>query len=313
MAGATTLTSYTNIVSSTMAKYFGSGKATDNIFDRTPLLKFLKDKAKLQTQGGSVAVMPIMGVKNTSFTTYTGYGQITPVVDEIITAAEYPWKQAAIQVPMSGLELAQNSGPEAVINLSKAKIENAEMTAADEFDAMFFTAGNTGNDWLGLPNIVDATGTVGTINQATDTWWASYEENTAIALSLAHLSGCYNAISYGTDAPDFQITTQTLYEKYESLLQQYQRFTDPKTAEAGFQNLVYRGSVVTWGDNVPAGEWYMLNSNHIKLVVLNGNWMKWRGWISPYDYDAQYGLVTCYGTLATDGRRYLGKLTAKTA
>ena len=109
------------------------------------------------------------------------------------------------------------------------------------------------------------------------------------------------------DACDFQVTTQTLWETYEGKLQVNQRFTDAKTAESGFTNLLHRGSKVVWSDLMPATKWYFLNSNHVKLAVLSGNWMKFRGFVEPYDRDAKYGLITSYGAFGTNGRRYLGR------
>jgi hypothetical protein len=72
---------------------------------------------------------------------------------------------------------------------------------------------------------------------------------------------------------------------------------------------MHKAGVVAWSDYCPDEEWYFLNSRHIKLSVLDGKWMKFNGFIQPYDKDAKYGMILNYGTFATDGRRYLGKLT----
>lgn len=312
---------FDNIVGTTLEKYVTSGKATDNIFSRTAALDFLNRRAKLDVQSGRKAIVPVEGATNTSFQNYSGYDTLTPVVDEIIETAEYDWKQSAIYVPMSGLERAKNEGPEGVIRLAQAKMNNAEMTAAETFEDMFFngTGSSTGHswssskEWIGLATLVGTTSTAGGINGTTETWWRSYHDSAAEALSLTKLANGYNSVSYGADKCDFEVTTQTLYEKYEALLQQNQRFTDANTGKAGFDNLMHKSGVVVWSDYTPSGEWYFLNSRHIKLTVLDGEWMKWKGFIQPYDKDAEYGMILCYGAFTTDGRRYLGKLSAKTA
>lgn len=311
---------FDNIVGTTLEKYVTSGKATDNIFSRTAALDFLNRRAKLDVQSGRKAIVPVEGAKNTSFQNYSGYDTLTPVVDEIIETAEYDWKQSAIYVPMSGLERAKNEGPEGVIRLAQAKMNNAEMTAAETFEDMFFngTGSSTGfswsgsKEWIGLASIVGTTSTVGGINGTTETWWQSYVDTASEALSLTKLSNGYNSVSYGADKCDFEVTTQVLYEKYEALLQNNQRFTDANTGKAGFDNLMHKSGVVVWSDYTPSGEWYFLNSRHVKLTVLDGEWMKWKGFIQPYDKDAEYGMILCYGAFTTDGRRYLGKLTNKT-
>jgi hypothetical protein len=313
---------FDNIVGTTLERYFSSGKAVDNIFSRTAVLDFLKRRGKIDVQGGRQAVHPVMGAKNTTFQNYSGYDTLTPAVDEIIDTAVYQWKQSAIYVPISGMEEAKNSGDKAVINLLKAKTMNAETTAAEVFEEMLFLADGAGTDnsqttytpsakeWAGLKLFTDNTATdVGGINGSAgnDTWWQAHVESTTEALALTRLSEGYNTVSYGSDKCDFEVTTQALYEKYESLLQANQRFTDAGTAKAGFDNLLHKAGVVVWSDYCPSGEWYFLNSRHLKLTVLGSKWMKFNGFIQPYDKDAKYGLILNYGTFATDGRRYLGR------
>ena len=316
--------SFDNIVGTTLERYFTSGKATDNIFSRTAVLDFVKRRATIQSQGGRNANIPVMGAKNSTFQNYSGYDTLQPSVDDIIDTAVYEWKQSAIYVPISGLEEAKNSGDKAVINLLKAKTSNAEMTTADIYEEMLFLADGLGTgttptnytastkEWAGLASIVGTTNTVGGISGTTDTWWQSHVAAASGTLTLAKLANAYNSVSYGADKCDFEVTTQVLYEKYESLLQANQRFTDASTAKAGFDNLMHKGGVVAWSDYCPAEEWYFLNSRHINLTVLDGKWMKFNGFIQPYDKDAKYGMILNYGTFTTDGRRYLGKLAGST-
>lgn len=46
----------------------------------------------------------------------------------MFSAAEYPIRQAAVAVSISGLEELQNSGEEAIIDLLESRIMNAEDT-----------------------------------------------------------------------------------------------------------------------------------------------------------------------------------------
>ena len=313
---------FDNIVSSTLKAYWApDGKANQNIFKRTALLSWLLDN-KFDKQGGATAVAPIMYAKNSTFVNYQDYDVLTPAVDTILTAAEFQWSQSAIFIPLSGMEEAKNSGDRQVVSLLKAKTDNAEQTAAEQFETMFLTyyglagsgvSGDGVKAWAGLPRLVGdgVTGAVvgqhvvGGIDSATDTTWRS-PLRAAGALTLQKLSNDYNNVSYGADACDFEITTQVNWERYENLLQPNLRFMDSKTAEAGFHNLIHRGAKVVWSDIMPTDKWYFLNSRHLKLATLDGKWMDFRGFITPYNIDAKYGLITCYGTLITNERRKLG-------
>lgn len=247
-------------VATTLKRYFTEGgKAVDNIFRRTAALDWLKNTAKLDAQGGDTAVFPLHYRTNGSFQWYSGYDQLVPVHgEELVTAAEFQWKQAAIFIPMSGLEEARNSGDRAVINLLKTKVENAEMTFAEQLEAAFLQFTGTeasGKAWGGLPDLVENVSTpVGGIDPVANAYWRAFTP-TSVVYSLAAHSQAYNTVSYPGDMCDFQVTTQTLWERYESVLQPGQRFTDAKTAEAGFTNLLHRGSKVVWSDLMPANRW----------------------------------------------------------
>jgi hypothetical protein len=186
------------------------------------------------------------------------------------------------------------------------------------FNQMFFGdgTGNSSKNWNGLGNIVESGNTVGGINSATgqgNDWWRSYEENTAGALTLAQMSTAYNSVSVGNDHPDMVLTTQTLFEKYEALLQPQLRYTDTKTADAGFQNLLFKAAPVTYDAHCTSGVVYFLNSKYLTLVGHSGKWFSQTEFVRPENLDARYALIMCYGNLTCRNRAKQGKLTAKTA
>jgi hypothetical protein len=173
--------------------------------------------------------------------------------------------------------------------------------------------GNGGKDWNGLRNLVTASGTVGGIDSGTHTFWQSYVEATAGALSIASMATAYNSVSVGNDQPSLVLTTQTLYEKYESLLQPSLRFTDPGTADAGFQNLLFKGSKVCYDGGTPTGYVYFLNPKYLRLVGHSDVWFKPTPFVRPTNQDARYAQILCYGNLTISNRSRQGVLTGRTA
>jgi len=307
------------LLATTLANY--DNKLTDNIFSARPFQYWLMQAGRIKPKSGGVKIVEqlIYGM-NTTAGSYSGYDTISLTAQDGITAAEYPWKQYAASIAINGLEEAQNSGEAELIDLLESKIMQTEETLKEKFDQMFLTSdgtGNSGKDWLGLVAIVgdhtDAITTVGNIDATSFTWWRSYKEATAGSLTLAQLSTAFNSVSVGNDQPDLALTTQTLYERYEGLLQPNQRFTDPKTAQAGFQNLLYKGSVTMWDVYTTAGVWYFLNSKYLKLVKHSDKWMERTPFVRPENMDARYALLLSYGNLVCSNRKRQGKLTAKTA
>jgi hypothetical protein len=304
------------LLSTTLANY--RDQLTDNVFTARPLTYFLQDKGRIRMlNGGTKIVEPLIYGQNSTVASYAGYDSLSLSPQAGITAAEYDWKQYAASISISGIEEAKNNGEQEIINLLEAKIMQAEESLREGFNQMFFAdgTGNSGKDWNGLGNIVEASGTVGGINRATsgNEYWRSYEENTATALTLAQMSTAYNTVSVGNDHPDMILTTQTLFEKYEALLVPQLRYTDTKTADAGFQNLLYKAAPVAYDVHCPAGVMFFLNSKYLTLVGHSGKWFAQTAFVSPEDVDARYALIMCYGNLTCRNAKKQGKLTAKTA
>ena len=305
------------LLSTTLANY--RSQLTDNVFTARPLTYWLTDKGRIRMlNGGTKIVEPLIYGQNSTVGSYQDYDTISLTPQAGISAAEFDWKQYAASIAISGIEEAKNNGEQEIINLLEAKIMQAEESMREGFNQMFYGdgTGNTNKNWNGLGNLVESGNTVGGINSAAgqgNDWWRSYEENTAAALTLAQMATAYNSTSVGNDHPDVILTTQTLFEKYEALLQPSLRFTDTKTADAGFQNLLFKAAPIMYDVHCTAGVMYFLNSKYITLVGHSGKWFQQTEFIRPENLDARYALIMCYGNLTCRNRAKQGKLTAKTA
>jgi hypothetical protein len=304
------------LLSTTLANY--RSQLTDNVFTARPLTYTLMDKGRIRMlNGGTKIVEPLIYGESTTVKSYSDYDSISLTPQTGISAAEYDWKQYAASISISGIEEAKNNGEAEIINLLEAKIMQAEESMREGFNRMFFAdgTGNSGKDWNGLGNLVESSGTVGGIDRAGtgNSFWQSYEENTATALTLAQMATAYNTVSVGNDHPDTILTSQTLFEKYESLLQPQLRYTDTKTADAGFQNLLFKAAPIMYDVHCNAGTMFFLNTKYITLVGHSSKWFQQTEFIRPEDLDARYALIMCYGNLTVRNCKKQGKLTAKTA
>ena len=110
--------------------------------------------------------------------------------------------------------------------------------------------------------------------------------------------------------------SQTAFEWYEEVLTPLKQFVDAKTADAGFQNLLYKGAVCMWDRDFPndlggtSGDegMYFLNSKYLKLVVHEDCDMITTPFVRPEDQDAKCAQILWMGELITNNRRYLGVL-----
>ena len=304
------------ILSTTLKNYVP--KLADNVFTARPLVYALTNGQTIRRiNGGAKIVVPIIYGTNSTAGSYSGADTIATTAQEGITAAEYDWKQYAATVTISGIEEAKNNGEAAIIDLLEGKIMQAEETIIQNMNTMFWSngAGNGGKDMLGLNALVgtgnDSGSAIGGID-ATDSdnsWWRSTLTNQGGALTLAAMSTMYNTVSVGNDQPTIIISDQDEYEKYESLLQPNLRYTSAEVADAGFQNLLFKGAPCTYdaGSDV-AGKMFFLNTKYLRLVAHSETWFQPTPFVRPTNQDARYAQILCYGELTCSNRARQGML-----
>lgn len=311
------LADFDAVLATTLKNYLP--KLEDNVFSARPLVFFLKEAGQVRpTGGGTQIVLPLIYAQNGTAGSYAGYDAILTTPQDGISAAQYDWKQFAVSIAISGIEEAKNSSEQEVIDLLEAKIMQAEETVYEKLDEQFFGdgTGNAGKNLNGLANLVSTLAlepaTVGNIETA-NTWWRPKRDAVAEVLSIAKMTNIYNSASVGNDRPNVILTTQVLFEKYESLLQPQLRFTDTKSADAGFQNLLFKGAPVTYDNYTPTGLMYMLNTKYLRLVGHEDVWFKPTPFVRPENQDARYAQILLYGQLCISNRARQGVLSAKTA
>jgi len=216
-------------------------KMFDNIFDSNPLLKKIKDGGSYKSiSGGTKITLPLNYAQATNGW-YSGADTLSTVDVENITSAEYDWKSLFAGVTISEEDELKNSGDAAVVNLLKSKMEIAEKTLKDALGTGLFSDGTTAKSIIGLRDIVAVDQTVGGISQATNSWWQAQVDSSTTTTSISAMNSVFQDASVDSEMPNYGVTTRSLYNSYYALLQPQQRFMDSKTAEGGFQNLMFNG------------------------------------------------------------------------
>jgi len=310
-------TAFDELLSTTLKNYVP--KLTDNIFSARPLFYALTNGQTIRrVSGGTKIVVPIIYGTNSTAGSYAGTDTIDITAQTGISAAEYDWRQYAATVTISGIEEAKNNGEAAIIDLLEGKIFQTQETVIENMNTMFWAdgTGNGGKDWNGLHLIVAKPNTaLGGITpgDAGNSWWKSTETDENGALTQATMATVYNTISVGNDQPTIIITTQTLYEKYESLLEGQIRYTDTDVADGGFQNLLFKGAPVTFDGAATAGQMMFLNTKYLQLVAHSDVWFKPTPFVRPTNQDAVFSQLLCYGQLTCSNRARQGYMFGATA
>ena len=310
------------LLATTLAKY--RPKLEDNVFGAKVLLWILKEGGSIENvDGGTKIVQPLIyaGASNTG--SYADDDVFSTDANTGISAAEFPWRQYYGLIHFTGIELSKNKGKQAILNLMKARLQQVELTMADDLNEMLWGdgSGNSGKDFMGLAGAISAsdpsTENFGGIDRDTYTWWkpATKAASTGDTLALADMANVYNTASEGKDHPNAIVTTQTGFEAYEALLTDDIRYQDTKMGDAGFQNLMFKGAPIAFdrdADTASTTEanapmWF-LNTQYIKLAKLDNKWFSPSDMLQPTNQDAFYKHLVCYGNLTASNVKRQGVL-----
>lgn len=279
---ATPSSVFTELVTTTDRKW--GQKVTDNVSNHNELFRRMKAKKGIKTvSGGYEIAEPIDYAENATYQRYSGYDALNTSASDVLTTVKYPFQQVALHVTASGRELRMNAGKEQMINLVKARKENALRTAANQFSIDIYSDGTLTNQINGLANLIQTNGqgTVGGIDAATWTFWQNaYKEMTGTdtaaspteansAQMKADMNDLWLDLCRGADKPDLIIMTHDLYSLYELGEQQLQRYSNADMAQAGFATIKYKSADVIFDDNTNFGttdeKAYFLNTDYLKL------------------------------------------------
>jgi hypothetical protein len=312
-----------------------SGELADNVTNNNALLRRLKERGNVKTfSGGNVILQEIMYNDSTTNNTnsYSGYEVLNVGQNSPISAAQFSITQYAAAVSISGLEMIQNSGKEAIIDLLDGRMQVAEAQLANRIGSDIYLdgTGNSGKNITGLAAAVPdapSTGTYGGINRATWSFWRSVKFSATTdgtgAVTSSNIQQYMDSLAVqlirGTDKPDLIVADNNYYRAYLQSLQAIQRITSEGSsmAGAGFASLKYFGAGMASDVVLDGGIGSAATSNH--MWFLNTKYLMFRphkdrnfvpigGERQAVNQDAIVKLIGWAGNLTSSGPQFCGVL-----
>jgi hypothetical protein len=299
-----------------------SRRIADNVTKNNALLKKLEQRGNIRTvSGGRLIYEELSFAENGNAGWYSGYDLLPVAAQDVISAAQFDFKQAACPVTVSGLEQLQNSGKEAFIDLLEQRINVAESTMANLLCGGLYSdgTGSGGKEVTGLNAAVPldptAAATYGGIAQNTWTFWQSKIRNVANTTTLdADMNYLWSNLVRGTERPDLIICDSVVWLAYLSKLQAIQRFTSADTGGLGFPSIKYMDCDVVLDGGIggfcPTGTAFFLNTKYIhyrphrdrNMVSLSPNKRY------AINQDAEVQILAWAGNMTMSGRQFQGRL-----
>jgi hypothetical protein len=316
---------FTELVTTTYRKH--RAKLTDNVTKHNALLRRLKEKGKFKKESGGLTIVePLEYGENNTYQRYSGYDILNVAQSEVMTSAEYAWKQIALNVTASGRELRINSGQERIINLAKSRLANAMKTFNNQFSADMYSDGTLANQVNGLKALIasDGQGTVGGINAATWTFWRNKVQSAAAPLQgggaivpgpttmESLMLPLYMALTRGNDKTDLIVSSNEYFQFFEQSQTSIKRYTQSDQAQGGFLSLKYKNADVIFdgGSGIPAATMYFLNTDYFGVTVHRDADLSVESEMTPWNQDAVVIPILWMGNLWINNRSLQGILKA---
>lgn len=288
-------------------------KLVDNIFDSNPLLRRAREKFLMKLSGGERILQPLNYATVSSSGWYAGSDTLSTADNDIITSAEYLWKQIYANISINRIDELKNSGDSQIISLVKSKVQIAEKTMADTIGTGLYNDGTTSNAIIGLRDIVATDQTVGGISQSSNSWWQGQVDSSTSTLTIAALNSQFTACSVDSDVPTVIMATRANYDRLYVLLQANQRFVDADTARGGFMSLMFNGVPVIPDSKVPANHMFLLNEKYLHLYMHKDEDFRFEPFMKPINQNVKVAKIFSALAFGSSNNRLHGKLSALTA
>lgn len=273
---------FTELVSTSFRNH--KKELADNVSNNNAYLQRITKKGRIRIEDGGISIVcPLDYAENGTFQRYSGYDKLDITASDVISAAEYAWKQCAVNVTANGLELRNNSGKNQIINLAKARLANAMRTFKNNLSSDLYSDGTAANQIGGLQALVSdaGTGTVGGIVSGTYTFWKNIVQSAAAPLQgggaitpsattiESLMQRLWLELTRGNDKPDLILADGNYFTFYENSQTSLKRYSSDESAQGGFISLKYKNADVVYdGDSgIPANHMYFLNTDFHELVV----------------------------------------------
>lgn len=288
-------------------------KAVNNVFDTNYLLKRLRSNQKTFS-GGTKIAQPLEYDELVSGGSFQGLEILEVEVNDIISNAEFDWRQYYVTMGWSRRDYLMNKGnKEQVVNMVSSFSRNASQKMQKNLTTgLFQTSKAKSTDIDGLVTAICAAGSTacGGLTSTDIATWTPQRDTTTTKLSLASLNAQERGASDGTDRVSIWVTTDDIYGYFYDIATPLERLQNKEAGDLGFTALSFNGKPFMSDKNCTSSYVFGLNENHLWLVSHSDEDMRYEPPVKPLNQAASLGQIFWMGNIMTDARRRQAVSTA---
>ena len=288
----------------------------DNVYNNTIVLKLCDQAGTKRTINGGLSIVEsVIRDRQNEGGFYLGVDVLNNTQRNTTDNIEFKWQNAYEPILISRDEERQNSGDvHKILNLVATKTELSDKAMQQRLDQALSTPVGEANNLIDLETLVN-TGTLGSKAGATETFWQSTVTTSGqfAAQGLTDMITAYYAVSSSAtvDNPTVFLTTKTIFQKYEQTRLPLERIQNGNmSANAGFENLTFKGKPLVYGNYISTGLLFGLDMNYINWNVDSETDFITTPFISPSNQTVKVAYILLRANLTTNNRRRHFKLTS---
>ena len=299
--------------------YHQKRESVDNIFTAIPFWFWMKDKNRFKTKVGGRFILEKIEYAKNDDVGFIGKGDTTPMNDrEFLTEAQWNWHYLVAPLVRFGVDDQQNRGKMQIMDLMKAKLNNAQTSLEDQLETTLAAgAGAVGGAFNGLQHLIaddpTASVTVGGINQSTYTWWQNKTKDmTGLSFAtngIPQMRIMLNSVTNNRrkDRTDIILSGQTPFEYYESAAFDKLDLASTKMAELGFDSAAFKGIPLVWSPAIANTRMYFANTSFLYFVYDPGVFFDMTEWKPiPEQVNDRIAQIVTACSFVTNRRRVQG-------
>ena len=286
-------------------------KTSTDIYFKTNILlyKMLGGESGGHTIPGGKKIQVILEYDKGNSGTYGNTSKLPLDKKEVFNAAFYRWAAYFAGVTIDLDDQRQNSGEQAIVDLVRGKLQNAQKAIRTSMGADIYAAAADGNSFNGLGDLFNTNTAVqyGEIAENDVAMWHAALDATAEALDFGVMQKIRRLATINDNAegkPNLYITTQLLRDAFEATLQVQARYQDVRLINAGFDNILFGGMPVVCDNKQTAGYLDALNTQFLDIYTHQDFNFTKPIWASPIDQpDTKVAFIKWSGNLVCKNRK----------
>lgn len=218
---------------------------------------------------------PIKYQKGTATQSFIGMQTLPTSLTATRVLMKYNPAFNAANVALAVTDVSANNTLRKVLDLTEVEMISRAQDLADSIGTQFYASQTLSTDFLGLGNIVSASGSIGGLSRTTYSTLQSTVTASSGTLSLYKMRTLYNNIADGGVIPTEAFTDYTTWALYEQLLQPQERVQKSVNVApnfkgyTGYDSIMFSNLPITPDRKATSGYLYFLNADFINFYTLD--------------------------------------------